>query len=213
MTFFGRRNAHVPRRVGGGEDDWPVIDARRVPLETAKTLMSEAGKYLESQQKGMDSLRARLLDVARQCTTLAALAGGALGITATGSATIAASYPWQVAGGVSAACWITAAFIAAVSMFPGGWGYAGRPVREWWEPSLIEDDEDPPQSTGTLLAMAKSSEDLIARNERREARMARNLKIALGLYIGALPVAVATGVLVRLMAGPPAEPPAGYFFF
>jgi hypothetical protein len=94
-------------------------------LETAKAVLSETGKYLESQQKGMDSLRARLLDIARQCTTLAALVGGALGITAVGSAAVTASLPMQVAGWVAAACWVVAALIAAISMVPSDWGYAG----------------------------------------------------------------------------------------
>ncbi len=211
MTFLWRRSADVPRRAGDPEETWPSIDVRSVPLETAKTLLSEAGKYLESQQKGMDSLRGRLLDIARQCTTLAALVGGALGVTAVGSATVTASIPLQVAGWVAAACWVGAALVAAASMVPGDWGYAGRPVKEWWDATLIQDDEGLAQ--GTLLSMARSSESLIERNERREARMARRLKLALGLYVGAVPLAIAAALLAGRLVGAAAAPPVGHSFF
>jgi hypothetical protein len=46
--------------------------------------------------------------------------------------------------------------------------------------------------------MARGSESLISRNERREARMAFKLKVAFALYVGALPLAAAVALAIKL---------------
>jgi hypothetical protein len=101
-----------------GHDPWPEIDTGRVDLETAKTLLAEAGKLLEAQQRGMESLRARLLDVARQATTLA---------TATAAAAVAVRssqrigdvpFAFLAAAATAVVVWLAAAVYAARCMVP-----------------------------------------------------------------------------------------------
>lgn len=176
--------------------NWPKINTRRVPLETAKTLVAEAGKFLEAQQRGMESLRARLLDVARQATTLATVLGGALIAAASGRAELP---KWSYAAASMAfLLWTVTAIIAVSSMVPRRWFYAGRVPRDWWTAALLEDDEKEPEPA--LLAMARSSNAAIEYNETREIRMVRWLKIALAVHVSAAPAAgVAAAVVVYPM--------------
>lgn len=164
---------------------WPKIDARRIPLETAKTLVAEAGKFLEAQQRGLDSLRARLLDVARQATTLATVLGGLLIAATTGRADLPA---WAyVSASTAFLFWAVTALLVAPAMLPGKWFYAGRVPLDWWKADLLEDEDDKPEAA--LLAMAKSSNAAIEHNEAREDRMARWLSLSLIMHVSAAPAA------------------------